>query len=1010
MSADPRVRDLVDQLLDSDASPEEVCNQCPELLPEVQNRWQRVRRLRGDLDALFPPEGSDRPADDTILPQVPGYLVEGLLGRGGMGVAYKARDLALDRDVAVKLLQTSYPADSPVARRFTDEATITAQLQHPGVPPVYRVGVLPDGRPFLAMKLIMGRTLAALLGERTGPAADRGRFVATFEQVCHAVGYAHAHNVIHRDLKPSNVMVGEFGEVQVMDWGLAKVLTDRGRPPSPPDTALDTAAGSTIRPSRDANHVTQAGSLLGTPAYMPPEQATGAVDRVDARSDVFSLGGVLCAVLTGRPPYAADTAEATRRLAARARLDDAHARLAACGAEPGLVTLCLRCLAPEPDDRPRDAGEVAAAVTALRAAAEERARRAELDSVRAAEQGKRRRVLLAASGAVVVVLLAGLGVSLWQMVRATAAETTAKENEATANKERDAKAKALEAETKARQQAFAALRSMTAEAIERKFGQGVSLTENDRAFLRGIIAQFDAFAAINGDDTDSRAVRAEGRYRVGTIHYRLGEFHEALQDYDQALSIYERLAADSPSQPEFRHDLARCHSNRGTLLRHTGRLQEAVQDFDRAVSIHTELVADFPARPEFRHSLAISYNNRGAVLFAAGRIQEAERDLDQAQSIYKQLADDFPSQPEFRTDLAASHSNRGVLQSEIGGYKDALEHFDHAVTIRKQLVDDFPSQPEFRDQLATSHRNRARLLYVTGQLPEAERDNDQSLSIFKQLAGDFPSRPDYRLSLAKSYIGRSALLRRSDQFKDAEQEYDQALSFLKQLSADFPNRPEIQKELALAHNQRANLLTKAGRLKEAERAYDQALRIQRQQAADFPDQPDPRHDLADTCLDLALLHMQLGNVAAAKRLLLEGGPHDRAALQANPRHQDYRKSYRNLLGALTAVHTGLLEQEDAVRTAETCRDLGWDGPADAYYAASVLSRCVPIVAKHAHLDTTRRAAAVKFYGDAAMKLLRHAVSKGYTDVANLKKNAYLDPLRQRDDFRTLVAELEGKGK
>jgi hypothetical protein len=337
-------------------------------------------------------------------------------------------------------------------------------------------------------------------------------------------------------------MVGAFGEVQVMDWGLAKVLTARGRAGGLPATALDTAAGTAIRPARKADQETQAGSLLGTPAFMPPEQAIGAVDRIDARSDVFSLGGILCAVLTGRPPYVADTAEATRQLAARARLDDTHARLAACGAEPDLVALCLRCLAPEPDDRPRDAGEVAAAVAALRSAAEERARRAELDRVRAAEQGKRRRVLLAASGVVALVLLAGLGASLWQTQQAGA--------------ERDAKGAALAAEqrarqdeTKARQQAFDALRSMTARVVERKFAQGAVLTEDDRAFLRGVIAQFDAFAAIQGDDADSRAVRTEGRFRVGSMRSRLGEFKDAARDYDQAVGIQRQLLADSPAPP-----------------------------------------------------------------------------------------------------------------------------------------------------------------------------------------------------------------------------------------------------------------------------------------------------------------------------------------------------------------------------------------------------------------------------------------------------------------------------
>src|SRR5262245_36404621 len=428
MAADPRVLGLLEELLDAGKTPDEVCR------------------------------GSTPVAPAADLPQVPGHELSGEVGRGGMGVVYRARDLALDRDVAVKLLQDGYPADSPIARRFADEARITAQLQHPGIPPVHDLGTLPDGRPFLAMKLIKGSTLDHLLAARPDPAHGRGRFVAAFEQVCQAVGYAHAHDVIHRDLKPSNVMVGAFGEVQVMDWGLAKVLTARGRPPGPPDTALDTAAGTAIRPARDADQETQAGSLLGTPAYMPPEQAIGAVDRIDARSDVFSLGGVLCAVLTGRPPYAAGTTEATRQLAARARLDDARARLAACGAEPGLVALCLRCLAPEPADRPRDAGEVAAAaVAALRAAAEERARRAELERVqaegeareamaRATAQRQRRRLLLAASGVIALVLLAGLGVSLWQMFRAIGAETTAKENEAAANRRRRAQVNALEAD------------------------------------------------------------------------------------------------------------------------------------------------------------------------------------------------------------------------------------------------------------------------------------------------------------------------------------------------------------------------------------------------------------------------------------------------------------------------------------------------------------------------------------------------------------------------------------
>src|SRR5262249_26806859 len=281
-----------------------------------------------------------------------------------------------------KLLRDRYPVSSLAARRFLDEARITAQLQHPGIPPVHEIGELPDGRPFLAMKLIKGRTLDELLDDAT---ADRGSRVAAFEPVCQGVAYAHSRGVIHRDLKPHNVMVGAFGEVQVMDWGLAKFRAD-ARADSP-----EAATASTFHDPRgegDTDLWTRAGQVMGTPAYMAPEQAIGAVDRVDERSDVFGLGAILCAILTGEPPVARPTPEATRQLAAERVLGPAFARLDGCGAEPELVALCKRCLEPERDGRPLNAGAVAEAVHAFRAEAEERARQAELDRVRAEEQRK----------------------------------------------------------------------------------------------------------------------------------------------------------------------------------------------------------------------------------------------------------------------------------------------------------------------------------------------------------------------------------------------------------------------------------------------------------------------------------------------------------------------------------------------------------------------------------------------------------------------------------------------
>jgi tetratricopeptide (TPR) repeat protein len=1019
------------------------------------------------------------------------FRLDGEIARGGMGAVYRATDTALGRVVAVKVLQEKFALDSGTARRFTTEVQITAQLQHPAIPPVHDFGTLPDGRPFLAMKLIKGSTLDHLLRQRTDCSAERGRFLAIFEQVCQAVAYAHAHQVIHRDLKPSNVMVGGFGEVQVMDWGLAKTVGGAatvGGAGGDPEAAT---AESVIREadteeSRAAG--TQAGSILGTLAYMPPEQAAGEVNKVDPRSDVFGLGAILAVILTGSPPYVGSDAEAVRVMAIRGDQAACHARLEGCGAEAELVGLCRRCLAFAPQERPADADEVARAVAALRAAADERARRAELDRVkaegevreaeaRAAEQRQRRQILLIASGIIALVLLAGLSASLWQMRRAMQAEATAntnadeardnaeqaERNAIQARLERDAKAvalaaeqKAREDETRARQQAFAALRSITAEVVERKFAQGTGLTEDDRAYLRGIIAQFDAFAAIKGDDVDSRAVRAVGRAQVGLMRHRLGELEEAEKDFNQALSIFKQLSAEFPSRPEIRHELADSHNNRGTLLHATGRFQEAEEDFDQALSIFKQLAADFLHGPNHRRDLGISHNNRALLLRDTGRFQEAEKDWNEAVSIYKQLAAEFPTQPEFRQKLAGSHLNqanllhrtgrlqeaekgydlalsihkqlaadypsrpefhqelgrdhisRGALLSETGRFQEAKMDFDRALSIFMQLAADFPSRPDFRQNLAYSHNNLGTLLSQTGRVQEADKEWSLALSIRRQLAADFPTRPGLRHELASSHRDRGDLLRDMGRFQEAEKEYDQAVSILKQLAASFPTRLEFRQDLAGSHNNRALLLGPTGRRQEAEKDFDQALSIYKQLAADFPNKPDLHSELAGTCVNLALLHQQQGNGAAAKRLLLEGRPHHLAALKANPRHPDYRQFYHNHLIVLTEVHAGLLEQEDAVRTAENRRDLGWNVSADAYNAARFLSLCVPIVAKHDKLDARQRQEAAQFYADAAMKLLRDAVSKGYRDAMQMKKDTGLGPLRPREDFRNLIKQVEAK--
>ena len=344
------------------------------------------------------------------------YQLIGELARGGMGAIFQGRDLDLGRDLAVKVIREEHRDHPEMVRRFVEEAQIGGQLQHPGIIPVHELGRLPDGRLFIAMKLVRGRTLAALLATRRGPDEDRMRFLSIFEQVCQTMAYAHARGVIHRDLKPSNIMVGSFGEVQVMDWGLAKVL-DQGGVADEEKAILasgDASAVWTLR-SGSAAMESRPGSVLGTPSYMAPEQARGALDTLDERADVFALGSILCEILTGQPTFVGKGGAELYRKAKMADLSDALARLDACDADAELVAPARSCLAAAPKHRPRDAGIIVAGLTAYLRGVEGRLREAELAQARAETRaaGERRRRLLTLALAASVLATALFGAAGW---------------------------------------------------------------------------------------------------------------------------------------------------------------------------------------------------------------------------------------------------------------------------------------------------------------------------------------------------------------------------------------------------------------------------------------------------------------------------------------------------------------------------------------------------------------------------------------------------------------------
>jgi serine/threonine protein kinase len=266
------------------------------------------------------------------------YEIRRPLGRGGMGTVYAAYDRRLEREVAIKVSNAPAPS-TDLERRLRQEARVLARLEHPGIVPVHDAGALEDGRWFYVMKCVRGETLPQHVAALAGEAA----MLAVFERIAETVAFAHAAGVVHRDLKPSNVMIGAFGEVLVLDWGVARILGDLDDSTSAPPASSGTAPG------------TEAGTRIGTAGFMAPEQQRGDAATAGPAADVYSLGGLAFWLLAGQPPPASS--------------DEAERRLAAIRPKPSrrLRAIVARCLAEAPGDRYPDAAALAADLGRYRA-------------------------------------------------------------------------------------------------------------------------------------------------------------------------------------------------------------------------------------------------------------------------------------------------------------------------------------------------------------------------------------------------------------------------------------------------------------------------------------------------------------------------------------------------------------------------------------------------------------------------------------------------------------------
>jgi tetratricopeptide (TPR) repeat protein len=833
------------------------------------------------------------------------YELLGEVGRGGMGAVLRGRDRTLGRDLAIKVL-LGHHADHPeVVQRFVEEAQVGGQLQHPGVVPVYDLGLSADHKPYFTMKLVKGDTLSALLRQRSDPAQDRPRFLGIFLQVCQAVAYAHSRGVIHRDLKPSNVMVGAFGEVQVMDWGLAKVLRTESVVGSQfsvvsPDrtTALLTTENRQLTTER-----TRVGDVLGTPAYMPPEQARGELDRLDERCDVFSLGGVLCTILTGQPPYADRDGAVALRRAQRADLTEAWERLDNCGADAELTGLARRCLAAETLGRPRDAGEVAREVERYQAGVEERARQAELERAAAlareeeargraaeserrvtAERRARRLTAGLAAAALLLVLAGGGGAWYWQQRRATA-----------------------DAETR---MALAQGRSRLEEGWKQN-DKGLleaAVTEADKALK---LAQSGASEALRQEAaelcTEAQAKFKQAQANIDLLADLLNvdagrETRQYVRGPSGSMMALPEPSVDQQFAQAFQHWDKDCDFDRTpleTLVRRLGEqpeavVQEVVAGLDtwlldrrrRAVSwrrlfqVAEELDRD-PDSRALRQALVSGTPEREAALRRLTRLfpwpAVAGVSNDKQRQWFREQAARAagPRTPARRLVLLA----RALVS--VGEAKDALQLMRKAVLAqpnRELLLDALGRFLEqqgsaYREEAIGYHRAaralRPQLGVNLGGALRAAGHLEEAREVFVLLRQKQPSNPEISLALA-------AVLYDQKKLAEAEKVCRQTI--------------QLQPRLALAHNNLGAALDAQKKWTEAEAAWRKALELQP---------------------DLALAYLNLGVLLHDRNKLVEAEAACRQALKYQP---DLAPAYSRL-GCVLCDRKQLEEAEAACRKA-----------------------------------------------------------------------------------------------
>jgi serine/threonine protein kinase len=775
-----------------------------------------------------------------------------------MGVVYRARDLRLNRLVALKMIVAGAHAGSRERARFHTEAETVARLQHPHIVQIYEVGE-HDRQLYIAFEYIAGRSLSQELGGAPLPAVPSTHLVETLARAVH---YAHQQGIIHRDLKPANVLLQPLSAEGSLE------SPDARRSSGPGDKLanfLPKVADFGLAKLRDQDSSeTRTGDVMGTPSYMSPEQAAGRTQEIGPAADVYALGAILYELLTGRPPFrAASAAETAQQVihdepVSPFRLQPRLPR--------DLGTICLKCLEKQPSRRYPSAQALA-------------------DDLRRFQDGKptvarppspwerglkwaRRRPAVAALYAVSAMALATLVVTGLIYNRSLQQERNL------ANEQRDAAEKSRQEAQQHLQLALDAARrfytNLSGSTLLNVPGQEmlrVELLQQARGFYEKVIE-------VRGDDPAVLADLANTIWQLGVMKGNVESEAKGIELLQQAASIQDRLAREYPDTPAYQKDLARTYNNMGIFHGALGQTADSRATWERAVALREALVRQHPGETDFRRDLAQSYHNLGNLYRRSGQAEKAAPAYRQAQALQEQLAQSHPDlsrYPDFtryHRDLALTCFNLGRLNHEVNHQAaPAATAFNQALEIQQKLVSAQPKVQQFQSDVGQTYFYLGSLYIDAGQAGKALEALKKALPIQDRLARDYPKFFQYQSDLAFTYLGLAQVLGDRGDFGQAEDMSRKTIVLQEELIRQRPKTASYLTELATFLNQLGSLLAATGRTADAEAAYQRALSLLKPASKEVGS--NSASDLSLTLVGLADLDRDAGRHAAAEKRYLE---------------------------------------------------------------------------------------------------------------------------------------------